>query len=84
MVLGRKRRVAVADVEPWRHFFRTRDVRTRTYGETGVVTGLAEWEFENAGRVSALRRRYTAVYVRGGPLGWRMVVLHMGRAPEGE
>ena len=65
------------------HFFRTRDVRTRTYGETGVVTGLAEWEFENAGRVSALRRRYTAVYVRGGPVGWRMVTLHIGRAPEG-
>jgi hypothetical protein len=32
------------------------------------------------GNSSTVRRRYTAVYSRGGALGWRMVALHMGRA----
>jgi hypothetical protein len=57
----------MADVAPSAglqiHYFRTRDVVVRPYGNA--------------------RRRYTAVYARGGPLGWRMVALHIGPAPEG-
>ena len=49
-----------------------------------MVIGRAEWEFELEGKVNAVRRRYTAVYVRGGSLGWRMVALHLGRAPESQ
>jgi hypothetical protein len=30
---------------------------------------------------SDVKRRYTIVYARGGPLGWRIVAVHMGRAP---
>lgn len=62
-------------------YFRTEDVRARDYGDTGVVTGLASWSFEMNGRTSTVRRRYTATYKRGGPLGWELVALHMGASP---
>ena len=75
----------MADVRPApnlrMHFFRTSGVEIRPHGAATVVTGLAEWEFTFNGRVTPLRRRYTAVYVRGGPLGWQMVALHIGPAP---
>jgi len=64
------------------HYFRTRDVVARAYGTAGVVIGLAEWSFTYNGRTGDYRRRYTAVYARGGPLGWRMVALHIGPAPD--
>lgn len=64
------------------HYFRTSDVVVRPYGNTGVVIGLAEWSWTFNGRTNLTRRRYTAVYARGGPLGWRMVSLHIGPAPE--
>ena len=64
------------------HYFRTRDVVVRPYGNAGVVIGLAEWSWTFNGRTNTTRRRYTAVYARGGPLGWRMVALHIGPAPE--
>jgi hypothetical protein len=51
------------------HYFRSRDVDVRVYSATAIVAGLAEWEFEAGGQTRALRRRYTATYVRGGPLG---------------
>src|ERR1041385_4433142 len=62
------------------HYFRTSDVRVQP--RAGVVTGLAEWSWTWNGRTAVTRRRYTAVYVRGGPLGWRMMALHIeiGRA----
>ena len=63
------------------HFFRTGDVQVRCYTDSCVVTGLAEWEFTYNERVSSTRRRYTAVYVRGGPLGYQVVALHIGPAP---
>lgn len=63
------------------HFFRTSDVQVRCYSDACVATGLAAWEFEYNGRVNSQRRRYTAVYARGGPLGYRMTVLHLGPAP---
>jgi hypothetical protein len=64
-------------------YFRTSDFQVRIHEGTAVVTGLAEWRYTMNSQVSNPRRRYTAVYVRGGPLGWRMLALHMGRAPEG-
>jgi hypothetical protein len=61
-------------------YFRTDSVRVKVYGTAAVVTGIAEWRLAYRGQVSMNRRRYTAVYTRGGPLKWRMVALHMGRA----
>ena len=61
--------------------FRTRDVVARAYGSAGFVIGLAEWSYTFNGQTADYRRRYTAVYARGGPLGWRMVALHIGPAP---
>jgi ketosteroid isomerase-like protein len=75
----------LADVRPLPNlhmeFFRTRDVAVRVYGRSAVVTGLAEWRFTLDGSANEFRRRYTSVFVAGGPLGWRMVALHLGRAP---
>lgn len=75
----------LGDIRPFpglaMRYFRTSDVRVRAQGDGGVVTGLAEWEFTLNGRVNTVRRRYTAVYARGGPLGWQMVALHIGLAP---
>lgn len=62
-------------------FFRTNDVSVRVHDRAAVVTGLAEWRFTVNGNTSDVRRRYTSVWIAGGPLGWRMVALHMGRAP---
>ena len=74
----------MADVGPLQpgfqiHYFRTSDVRVQP--RAGVVTGLAEWSWTFNERTSTTRRRYTAVYARGGPLGWRMAALHIGPAP---
>lgn len=63
-------------------YFRTSGTSVRVYENTAVVTGLAEWKYTLNGQVSNPRRRYTSVFVKGGPLGWRMVALHMGRAPD--
>jgi ketosteroid isomerase-like protein len=62
-------------------YFRTEGARLREYGETGVVTGVAAWAFDMNGRESSVRRRYTAVYRKGGVFGWQLVALHMGAAP---
>jgi hypothetical protein len=62
------------------NYFRTRDVQIRCYTEACAVVGVAEWEFEFNGRVNATRRRYSATWIRGGSLGWRMVNLHMSPA----
>lgn len=75
----------MADVGPAQpgfqiHYFRTSDVRVQP--RAGVVTGLAEWSWTFNGRTNVTRRRYTSVYARGGPLGWRMVALHIGPAPD--
>jgi ketosteroid isomerase-like protein len=65
------------------HFFRTREVRAIARAGVVVLNGLAEWEFSYNGQMRAVRRRYTAVYARGGTLGWEMIALHLGNAPEG-
>jgi ketosteroid isomerase-like protein len=65
-------------------YFRTDSVHVRMHARASVavVTGIAEWRFIYRGQPSVNRRRYTAVYTRGGPLRWRMVALHLGRAAE--
>ncbi len=74
----------LADVRPSPdievEYFRTDSVVVRVHGTAAVVTGIAEWRMVYRGQQSTNRRRYTAVYARGGPLRWRMVALHMGRA----
>jgi hypothetical protein len=62
-------------------YFRTEGVNAHVYGSAAVVSGFAVWAFEMNGRASAARRKYTAVYLRGGPLGWQLVELHMAAAP---
>jgi ketosteroid isomerase-like protein len=64
------------------HFFRTSSVEVRVSGASGAVAGLAEWSFTYNGRTNTIRRRYTATYAQGGPLGWRMIALHIGPAPQ--
>jgi len=75
----------IGDVRPYpgleMRYFRTTGVDVRLYAGAAVVVGLAEWEFTLEGRVNTVRRTYTATYVRGGPLKWRMVSLHLGNAP---
>ena len=57
------------------HYFRTKEADIRCYAASCAAVGIAEWEFEFNGTVSATRRRYSAMWVRGGPLGWQMVTL---------
>ena len=61
-------------------YFRTEGVNAHVYGSAAVVSGFATWAFEMDGRASSARRKYTAVYLRGGPLGWQLVELHMAAA----
>jgi ketosteroid isomerase-like protein len=75
----------MADVRPYPgstvEYFRTVGADVRMHGSTAVVTGQAEWKFTSNGNTSEVKRRYTMVYARGGPLGWRIVAMHIGRAP---
>ena len=75
----------MADVRPspggTLNYFRTRDTQVRVFGTGAVATGRAEWSFTTNGQTNDVKRRYTMVYARGGPLGWRIVAVHMGRAP---
>ena len=77
----------LADVRPTAglqmHYFRTSNVDVRVHGASAAVAGLAEWSFTYNGRTNTVRRRYTATYTQGGPLGWRMIALHIGPAPAG-
>jgi ketosteroid isomerase-like protein len=76
----------LADIRPSPNlkmdYFRTKDVNVRMLEGGAVVTGLAEWSFTFNGRASQVARRYTSVFARGGPLGYQIVALHIGRAPE--
>jgi ketosteroid isomerase-like protein len=71
----------LADIRPQPNlvmaYFRTSDVTVRAYSGTAMASGIAEWSFTFNSRASTSRRRYTAMYVRGGPLGWRMVALQI-------
>jgi ketosteroid isomerase-like protein len=63
------------------HYFRSADVHVQVHGDAAVITGRLEWSTTFNGRASETRRRYTATWVRGGPLGWQMVALHIGNSP---
>jgi ketosteroid isomerase-like protein len=63
------------------HYFRSSGQQWQHLGDASAVAGLLAWELETNGQRSAVRRRYTAIWERGGPLGWRMVMLHIGQAP---
>jgi hypothetical protein len=71
------------DVKPYPgmtvNYFRSANVTV--IERAGVVIGTLEWETSSNGRTSPIRRRYTATYAKGGPLGWQMVALHIGQAP---
>lgn len=81
------KRAEMADVAPTAglvmDYFRTSGVEIRELAgsEAALVTGIAGWKFTMNGRSSEVARRYTHVYVRGGPLGWQIVAVHMGQAP---
>ena len=81
------KRTEMTDVAPAPGFvmdyFRTSGVAIRIPKGSGtaVVTGLAEWKFTMNGQSQEVARRYTHVYVRGGPVGWRIQAVHMGQAP---
>lgn len=62
-------------------YFRSADVKVQAYENAAVVTGRLEWSTISNGRASETRRRYTATWVRGGPLGWQLVALHVGQSP---
>src|SRR5262245_6251959 len=74
----------LADVGPapglTMQYFRTRNVRTREHGNLGLVSGLAEWAFQQGGQTRSIQRGYTAAYKRGGALGWELIALRMGQA----
>ena len=77
----------IGDVRPSPGFrvdyFRSKDAKVRVFGDhSAVVTGLLEWSLRINDRANVIRRRYTATYVRGGPLGWKMVALHIGASPQ--
>lgn len=79
------KRTELADIAPapglTMEYFRTSGVIAREVGSAVVVTGLASWAYTMNGQRSEVSRRYTHVYARGGPLGWRIHVVHMGSAP---
>jgi len=58
-------------------YFRTEEPIVRVHGCTAVVSGTAAWQFEMNGKVEQYRRRYSAVYVKGGPLGWQLAELQI-------
>jgi ketosteroid isomerase-like protein len=63
------------------NYFRSADVQVRMHDAVAIVTGQLEWSTTSAGGTSEMRRRYTATWVRGGPLGWQLVALHVGQSP---
>lgn len=72
----------LADVRPAAglimDYFRTKPATVRTFEKMAVVSGTAEWRFTQNGTPREVRRSYTAIYSRGGPLGWRMIAIQMG------
>ena len=59
-------------------YFRTVPTTVKTFDRVAVVSGSAEWSFTTNGKSSHYGFPYTAVYARGGPLGWQIIALHMG------
>ena len=74
----------LADVRPQpglvMDYFRTAPTQVRVHEGAAVVTGIAEWRFTWNGQTREVKRGYTITYARGGPLGWRILAVHMGTA----
>lgn len=74
----------LADVRPQpglvMDYFRTTPTQVRVHEGAAVVTGIAEWRFTWNGQTREVKRGYTITYSRGGPLGWRILAVHMGTA----
>jgi ketosteroid isomerase-like protein len=58
-------------------YFRTTPTLLRTFQNVAIVSGTAEWRFSFNGPPRDVRRGYTAIYSRGGPLGWRIIAMQM-------
>ena len=77
----------LADVRPAAglvmEYFRTTPDSIVIRNDSGFVSGTASWRFTMNGQPRDVRRTYSATYARGGPLGWRIVTVRMGNAPQG-
>jgi ketosteroid isomerase-like protein len=78
----KNREQELADVRPQpglvMDYFRTTPTQVRVHEGAAVVTGTAEWRFTWNGQTREVNRGYTIMYARGGPLGWRILAVHMG------
>lgn len=79
------KKTELGDVRPYAgmtvDYFRSLEVDVRMMRDAAVVTGRMEWRTTSNGQSRDIARRYTAVYRRGGPLGWSIAALHVGNAP---
>ena len=62
-------------------YFRTVPSAVRVAGDSGFVSGAAAWRFTMDGQPREVRRGYEGTYLRGGPLGWRIVRMRMIAVP---
>jgi ketosteroid isomerase-like protein len=81
----KNREQELADVRPQpglaMHYSRTTPTQVRMHEGAAVVTGTAEWRFTWNGQTREVKRAYTIMYSKGGPLGWRILAVHMGATP---
>jgi ketosteroid isomerase-like protein len=59
-------------------YFRSSPTTVKTFDRVALVSGTADWRFSFNGSPRQISRPYTAIYTRGGPLGWRIVAVQMG------
>jgi ketosteroid isomerase-like protein len=60
-------------------YFRSTPAAVRTFERVSIVQGTAEWSFSmGGGSPRKVERPYSAIYRRGGPLGWTIVAMQMG------
>ena len=78
----KNREEELADVRPQpglvMDYFRTTPTQVRVHEGAAVVTGTAEWRFTWNGQTREVKRGYSIMYSKGGPLGWRILAVHMG------
>lgn len=60
------------------HEFRLDEARYRTFGHTGVATGVLRWRMTFQGRESAIERRTTMTWITDGAR-WSLVAQHVSR-----
>ena len=72
----------MADIRPApglvMEYFRTNPTTVKTFDRVAIVSGTADWRFTMNGTPRQIGRPYSAIYTRGGPLGWRIVAVQMG------